>query len=154
MTSWHIIDTVVVIIYLIATLLIGIYASKHKTETTADYATAGKSITTFALIATLLATNMGGGAAMGRSGLAWDLGVAGLTPFIGGWAIGIPILLCLTKKIRATNCISIADLMNKRYGKKVRLISSILVSLNALLIVALGYLSLGTIFSYVGQDIG
>ena len=154
MLGWHLIDTIILIIYLIIALGIGIYSSKRKTETVEDYAIAGKSVSTFAIVATLIATNMGGGSAMGRSGLAWFEGAKSLTPFLGGWLVGIPLLILITDKIRATNCVSVADLMNKRYGKKARLVSSILVAINALLIVALGYLSFGTIFAYVGESIG
>lgn len=154
MTGWHAVDTVIIVIYLIVTLVIGIYASKFKTQTTKEYAIAGKTVTAFALLTTFLATNMGGGSALGRSGLAWDVGAKALTPFMGGWLVGIPLLIFLSNKIRRTDCISLPDIMNKRYGKEARVLSSILVSITALLYVALCYLSFGTVFAYVGKSIG
>lgn len=154
MSSWTMWDSFVVLAYLVSCLAIGYYANRRATLTSTDYVIAGRTLPFGIILATLVATNMGGGSALGRSGLAWSEGAGAVMPFMGGWLIGIPLLIFLAGKIRATGCVSIAEIFYKRYGKSAQIVASIIVAINALLFVALQYLAFGTVLSFAASSLG
>ena len=69
-----ILDISVVILYLVATLVIGVYASR-KVATQEDYSTGGREYTSFVILATLFASFIGGGFTIGLAEKTFSYGI-------------------------------------------------------------------------------
>ena len=70
----HIVDILIIIIFLIATLYIG-FSSGKKIKTFSDYAIGNRKFSDFAIFCTLAATIIGGTATMGEVGKFYDVGI-------------------------------------------------------------------------------
>ena len=84
--------------YLFILIGVGIYKSTHvKTQT--DFSVAGRSLTPWVLVGTMLATWIGTGSILGNAGKTYSTGLAALMLPIGG-ILGIIMLTQIAAKVR------------------------------------------------------
>ncbi len=146
------IDYVVIVLFLVSMLAIGFIAKGHVKDMD-DFILGGKRFNRFALTGTILATMMGSGMTMGAVGSVYTSGIAGSMVWIyGGFAVGLVVLGFMSKKIRDTQARSLAEIVNKSFGKYARLTSAIVVIVYAVSLVAINIAGFRTIIIYAFGD--
>ncbi len=147
------IDYIVIVLFLVAMLVIG-FIAKGQVNDMDDFILGGKRFNRFALTGTILATMMGSGMTMGAVGSVYTSGIAGSMIWIyGGFAVGLIVLGFMSKSIRDTGARSLAEIVNKAFGKRARLASAIVVVVYAVSLVAINIAGFRTIIIYgFGED--
>jgi len=131
--NWFI-DGGIVIIYLAASLTAGLLMRKFVSRVD-DYLVAGRKVDVYLGIASLAATEFGIVTCMANAQLGYKYGFAGITPgialalamFIVGWTG-----FCIDP-LRNQKVITIPELFDKKFGKKVRWASGLVIVLGGLL---------------------
>lgn len=146
------VDYIVIVLFLVAMLVIGFIAKGHVKDMD-DFILGGKRFNKFALTGTILATMMGSGMTMGAVGSVYTNGIAGSMFWIyAGFAIGLIVLGFMSKRIRDTGARSLAEIVNKSFGKYARLTSAIVVIVYAVSLVAINIAGFRTIIIYAFGD--
>ncbi len=121
-------------IYFIFIIAIGVY-SAFKIKKPSDYYVAGKKAGLIPVSGSLLATILGGSAILGTIELSKNIGWAALW-FLFCAALGLFALIPLSKYVRRFGNYTLPELLGTFYGKKAELISSVIIPLAWLGIVA------------------
>ncbi len=142
-----------VIAYLLASILIGLYAAR-KVKTTADYALAGRSLTMPVVIATTFATWFGAETVLGVSATFAKDGLKGVVedPFGSSMCL-VLVGLFFARKLYRMNLMTIGDYYRLRYGKTVELITSVIIVLSYMGWVAAQIKALGLVFSLLAPEL-
>ncbi|MCD7953138.1 MAG: sodium:solute symporter family protein [Synergistaceae bacterium] len=134
-----------VAIYLVFISLLGVYLAK-RVKNQEDYAVAGRSLPVYVLVGTLIATWMGAGTVMGgANSLGYQFGFGVAIAFSLASPIGQLILTFISKKIRRQNAQTVPEVIEKVYGAEARFISTIIILLAYLVVVAYQFLGVGTL---------
>ncbi|WP_039459285.1 sodium:solute symporter family transporter [Candidatus Jidaibacter acanthamoebae] len=141
------IDKTIVLIFLMATLVIGIIAGKDL-KNIREYAIANKSFGTPVLLITLLATMVGGGSTTGDVAQIFEDGIVYLLAMIGPIISALIMAYYIAPKFdgRFDGMISASDLIKYFYGVKAEKFSGIAgfiacTTLLAMQLIALGHLA-------------
>jgi len=121
MSNYTVLDTIVLCIYMLGMMGIGIYMSRKKQG--GELYNKNSSLGTFVLMATICATMVGGTDVIGTGGIAYertlDIFVMSLP-----YPLGIVIFAFFSGRIQKLGAKygirSIPQLMEKRFGKKMR----------------------------------
>ena len=106
-----------VAVYIVAMLVVGLYASK-KTHTVTQFMVAGRGLPTLLCSTTIVATWFGGGTMMGASGASYDDGILGIIADPIGAALSLFLIgLFFARLFRRLRIITVADYMEQRYGQ-------------------------------------
>ncbi|MCX6012673.1 MAG: sodium:solute symporter family protein, partial [Chloroflexi bacterium] len=139
----------IIIIYFIVMILIGVL-SRKMTKTSDGFFVAGRSGSTLLITGSLVATIIGGSATIGLAGLGYNRGLSGMWWLLVG-SIGLFILgFFLAKKIRQTGVYTLPGLLGKQYSGTVSLVTSILISVAWLGVIAGQIIATGKIMSVLG----
>lgn len=134
-----------VAIYLVSISLLGIYFAK-KVKNQEDYAIAGRSLPIYVLVGTLIATWMGAGTVMGgANSLGYQFGFGVAIAFSLASPIGQLVLTFISKKIRRQNAQTVPEVIEKVYGAEARFVSTLIILLAYLGVVAYQFLGVGTL---------
>lgn len=125
---------IILIIYGIILLLIGIY-SYLKIKTPFDYFLAGKKTGVWQVSGSLLATILGGSAILGTIGLAGSQSWAS-SWYILAASLGLLGLLPIVRKVYALGKFTLPELIGQYYGESARKVTSIIIPVAWLGIVA------------------
>jgi len=138
-----------IVAYIIFTLLIGVYASRF-VKTASDFAVAGKRLPLFLSATTLFATWFGAETILGATSEFVEKGVLGIIEEPFGAA------LCLflvggffAKRLYRMDMLTFGDFFLSRFGKKVELVSSVLMFLSFLGWTAAQFVAWGIMLSVV-----
>lgn len=120
-------DHVIIIAYLLALIVIGVWFAR-KIKSTEDYFLAGRGLLLPLSVATMAATWYGAGGTMSAAEYGFLYGFA--VWFV--WAIPahasrIPLALWIAPKMRLATGVTLPDLIERLYDKRVAIIASILV---------------------------
>lgn len=141
----------VVIFYLIALVGTGAYFAKkasQEKEGKADFFLAGRGLGKIVAVGTILATYTGGGTVTGGgNSLAFNYGIWSGLFFTICPVISMSVLIWLTPKIRESNCYTVSQLLETRYGSSARTISAVIIALAMVSIVSYQYRGLGLILN-------
>ena len=142
-----------VIAYLLASILIGLYAAR-KVKTTADYALAGRSLTMPVVIATTFATWFGAETVLGVSATFAKDGLKGVVedPFGSSMCL-VLVGLFFARKLYRMNLMTIGDYYRLRYGKTVEILTSVIIVLSYMGWVAAQIKALGLVFNLLAPDL-
>lgn len=135
-------------IYFIFIIAIGVY-SAFKIKNPSDYYVAGKKAGLIPVSGSLLATILGGSAILGTIELSQDIGWAALW-FLFCAAIGLFALIPLSKYVRRYGHYTLPELLGTFYGKKAEVISSVIIPLAWLGIVAAQIIAAAKILNGLG----
>ena len=113
----------VILIYLLALVAVGIRTSR-RVSTQEDFSVAGRSLNTFVLFATLLATWIGTGSIFGNAEKTYRVGIAALILPLGS-LLGIAVLTMLAGRVRGLKQITVQDLLEVRYHPLARILGVI-----------------------------
>ncbi len=134
-------------VYLFALIGIGVYKSKS-IKTQADFAVAGRSLTPWVLVGTMLATWIGTGSVLGNAGKTYDTGLAALILPIGG-VLGIILLTRISGKVRAYETFTVPEIIGKRYGVGARALAMVALIAAYMVIVSYQYNAGGAVLEAV-----
>ena len=122
--------------YLLLLVGLGVYYSR-KIESSDDFVLANKSLGSWVLAGTFLATFCGNGTiAGGGNSLAYNFGLWSGIFFAVPGLCAIVVLFLLADKIRNSGCYTVAELLEKTYGSTARTIAGIIIALAMTSIVA------------------
>ena len=122
------VDTTILATYFIAILAIGSRQKRKRAVTTKDYLIAGRKITLPAFIASLVSTWYGG--ILGVGEFTYSYGISNWLVFgVPYYLFAIIFALFLAARARETEVVTIPDQMEKHYGRKAGLVSSVFVFL-------------------------
>ena len=141
---------IVVFTYLFILLGVGVHKSK-KVNTQSDFAVAGRSLTPWVLVGTMLATWIGTGSILGNAGKAFETGMAAFILPLGG-ALGILLLTRVAGKVRAFEKITVPEILGERYGQSARLLSLIALVIAYMVIVSYQFNAGGAVLETVLTD--
>ncbi len=137
--------------YLLALVAIG-FIGVRKVSTQEDFSVAGRSLNTFVLFGTMLATWIGTGSIFGNAEKTYEVGIAAFIIPVGSLA-GIAILSLLAARARGLEQITIQDLLEKRYNAAARVFGVIALVLAYLTIVSYQYRAAGAVLNLVFPEL-
>jgi Na+/proline symporter len=112
---------ITVLTYLAILTGIGIYKSRQ-VKTQADFAVAGRSLSPWVLVCTMLAAWIGTGSIVGNAGMTYESGLAALILPIGS-VIGMILLTRVAPRARNYEVYSVPEIIGSRYGQVARLLA-------------------------------
>lgn len=116
-------EKIIVIVYLIAVLLIGLWAGRGM-KGMQDFALAGKSFGMLVIFATLSASFIGGGFSMGNAEKVFLIGVSNIVALWGFSIKEILVARYIAPRMgQYPQAISVGDIMDQHYGRGARLFS-------------------------------
>ncbi len=136
-----------VIVYLLVTIAIGLYAAKRVKNTT-DFAIAGRHLPLFMIITTTFATWFGSETVLGIPAKFIEGGLSGVVedPFGAGTCL-ILVGLFFAGKLYRMTLLTISDYYRERYGRSVEVACSLIIMLSYLGWVSAQVTALGLVFN-------
>jgi len=138
---------IVILLYLFTLIGIGLYKAK-KIKTQSDFAVAGRSLTPWVLVGTMLATWMGTGSILGNAGKTYETGLAALILPLGS-VLGIIILTQIAGKVRDYEKFTVPEILGDRFGSGARIISVITLVIAYMVIVSYQYNAGGAVLNTI-----
>lgn len=136
------IPVIIVGIYLAVILFIG-FTMRNKSSSLDDYFVGGRSFTLWYNVNTMAATAIGSGTTLGVAGMAYADGISAGWILVG-YSIGFCLIaILIAKRMYRLNSVTMPDVIESRFGKRTRWLSSILVMIQYVGIAAAQVLSLG-----------
>lgn len=140
------------IAYSAALTILGLWIAR-RVRGPADFFVAGRQLTWPYVAATLLASNIGAGATVGATGLAYQQGVSAWfwngSAGMGSLILALVVGPRIWRLAAAKGYLTVGDYLNDRYGVSVRVIAASLIWLGALFILASQLLLGAAVFSVV-----
>ncbi|PJB57851.1 MAG: sodium:solute symporter [Bacteroidetes bacterium CG_4_9_14_3_um_filter_41_19] len=125
----QIIDIIIFIIYFATMIGVGVHFFK-KNDNLDDYYVAGRSMTSWHIGLSVVATDVGGGFSIGLGGLGFMIGLAGswmlFTGLIGAWLSAVVLIPIVTKLSNKHRFFTLPQIFGHYYGAKVALLAGII----------------------------
>jgi SSS family transporter len=112
---------IAIFVYLFVLMGIGIYKSRQ-VKTQADFSVAGRTLSPWVLVCTMLACWIGTGSIVGNAGKAYETGLAAAILPIGS-VIGMILLTQIAGRARNYEVYSVPEIIGIRYGHVARLLA-------------------------------
>ena len=141
---------IVILLYLFTLIGIGVYKA-NKIKTQSDFSIAGRSLTPWVLVGTMLATWMGTGSILGNAGKTYETGLAALILPLGS-VLGIIILTQIAVKVRNYEKFTVPEILGDRFGQSARIISVFALVIAYMVIVSYQYNAGGAVLSTILTD--
>jgi Na+/proline symporter len=124
-----------VILGYLSVLLIVAFRQAGKVKTPADFAVAGRTLSPWVLVCTMLATWIGTGSILGNAGKAYSVGIAAMIIPLGG-TLGLIVLTRIAPKVRAYEKFSVPEIIGDCYGRLARVLAVVALVIAYLVIVS------------------
>ena len=146
MKEFTTVDIVIVIVYMLALIVVGIWTAK-KTKTTEDFMVAGRNVGIWRFTAAMAACVIGGALTTGGASLGYEFGVSAL--WLGGiFAVSIFLLsLLLRTKLTNMRILSACEGFGVFYGPQARLLSSLVMIVYLFMVAVVQVVAAGTIMN-------
>jgi len=125
---------IAIFVYLFVLTGIGIYKSRQ-VKTQADFSVAGRTLSPWILVCTMLACWIGTGSIVGNAGKTYETGLAALILPIGS-VIGMILLTQIAGRARNYEVYSVPEIIGTRYGQAARLLAVIALVIAYMVIVS------------------
>lgn len=151
----HFLDYIIFSLYFLGVLGVGIYFF-FKNENHEDYFVGGRSISSFHIGLSIVATDVGGGFSIGLGGLGFVMGLSGswllFTGLVGAWLAAIFTVPKLKKLDMEAGYLTYPDFLKVKYGGKVAMFAAVISGIGYLgftggQILAGAKLAAGSVFS-------
>jgi SSS family solute:Na+ symporter/sodium/proline symporter len=134
-------------------LLLGVALWKSRSAGTQEqFMVAGRSVSTWYLVGTLVCTWIGSGSLFGGAGLAFREGFGDLWMSAGAW-VGIVLVYFLAHRVRRIAQYTVADILERRYTAAARVLGSLTVTVAYLAIVGYQFRGAGRLLELVTRDL-
>lgn len=140
---------IIIAIYFVIMILIGVL-NRRRAQNADGFFVAGRSGSTFLITGSLIATIIGGSATVGVAGLGFSRGLTGVWWLLVG-SIGLIVLgILFAGKLRHMALYTLPQLVEKQYGSTVAVVSSVLIVIAWLGVIAGQIVATGKIMSVMG----
>ncbi len=139
-----------IFIYLFVLTGIGVYKSRQ-VKTQADFSVAGRTLSPWILVCTMLACWIGTGSIVGNAGKAYETGLAALILPVGS-VIGMIILTRIAGRARSYEVYSVPEIIGTRYGQAARLLAVIALVIAYMVIVSYQFNAGGMVLEVILTD--
>lgn len=112
---------IAIFVYLFILAGIGIYKSRQ-VKTQADFAVAGRTLSPWIMVCTMLAVWIGTGSIVGNAGKTYQVGMAALFLPLGTF-VGMILLSFIATRARNIEALSVPEIIGRRFGDTARLLS-------------------------------
>ena len=136
--------------YLILLVGIGIYKSRQ-VKTEADFAVAGRTLSPWIMVCTMLAVWIGTGSIVGNAEQTYETGMAALVIPLGT-LFGMILLSFIATHARNIEASSVPEIIGRRYGKTARLLSVIALITAYMVIVSYQFNAGGAVLEVIAGD--
>jgi SSS family solute:Na+ symporter len=143
---------IAIVAYLLVLTGVGVYKSRQ-VKTQADFAVAGRSLSPWILVCTMLAAWIGTGSIVGNAGKTYEAGLAALILPIGS-VIGMMLLTRVAPRARNYEVFSVPEIIGSRYGQTARLLAVIALVIAYMVIVSYQFNALGAVLHAILVDAG
>lgn len=139
----HIVDILIIVAFLIATLYIG-FSSGKKIKTFSDYAIGNRKFSDFAIYCTVAASIIGGNVTIGSVGKVYEIGITQILA-----QIGLPIsyilvgVVLIHRFVNYYGCCSLGDIFYKAYGIPGKVLAGLVGSFYDTIGIGLQFISMG-----------
>jgi SSS family solute:Na+ symporter len=140
-----------IVLYVGVLLGVGVWKSRT-TKTQDDFMVAGRSVSTWYLVGTLICTWIGSGSLFGGAGLAFREGIGDLWMSAGAW-VGIVIVYFLAHRVRRIAQYTVADILEKRYTPLARILGTLTVIVAYMAIAGYQFRGAGRLINLATQDL-
>ncbi len=137
--------------YVAVLMGVGLWKSRT-TKTQDDFMVAGRRVSTWYLVGTLVCTWVGSGSLFGGAGLAFREGIGDLWMSAGAW-VGIVIVYFLAHRVRRIAQYTVADILEKRYTPLARVLGTLTVIVAYMAIAGYQFRGAGRLLNLVTQDL-
>jgi SSS family solute:Na+ symporter len=141
---------IAIVAYLLVLTGIGIYKSRQ-VKTQADFSVAGRSLSPWILVCTMLAAWIGTGSIVGNAGMTYQTGLAALILPIGS-VIGMMLLTRVAPRARNYEVYSVPEIIGSRYGQVARVLAVLALVLAYMVIVSYQFNALGAVLNAILTD--
>lgn len=120
-------DFILLILYALVCVAIGFWSSRSKKDE--DYLIAGRKMTTFGFVSSVIASYIGGAAVVAYSAYVYEFGISAIAVFVGtsaGFLIFIPYAIKLRKISSEQQFLTLSDWFFYKYDKQTGLLSAII----------------------------
>jgi Na+/proline symporter len=125
---------IAIFIYLFALTGIGIYKSRQ-VKTQADFAVAGRTLSPWIMVCTMLAVWIGTGSIVGNAGKTYEVGMAAFFLPMGTF-VGMILLSFIATRARNIEALSVPEIIGRRYGGTARLLAVVALVIAYMVIVS------------------
>ena len=140
-----------IVVYVAVMLGVGIWKSRT-TKTQDDFMVAGRTVSTWFLVGTLVCTWIGSGSLFGGAGLAFREGIGDLWMSAGAW-VGIVLVYFLAHRVRRIAQYTVADILEKRYTPLARVLGTLTVIVAYMAIAGYQFRGAGRLLHLVTEDV-
>ncbi len=142
-------ELIIIAIYFLGMVAVGVL-SWRKARGADDFFVAGRKGSALFITGSLLATIIGGSATVGMAGLGFSQGLTGAWWLLVG-SIGLAVLgLFFADRVRRFGLYTLPELVGKQYDRRIALVSSLLIVVSWVGIVAGQIIAAGKILSVLG----
>ncbi len=120
--------------YLFLLTGIGIYKSRQ-VKTQADFAVAGRTLSPWIMVCTMLAVWIGTGSIVGNAGKTYEVGMAAFILPLGTF-VGMILLSFIATRARNTEALSVPEIIGRRFGNTARLLAVVALVIAYMVIVS------------------
>jgi len=138
---------IAILIYLLVLTGIGVYKSRQ-VQTAADFSVAGRSLSPWILVCTMLAAWIGTGSIVGNAGMTYETGLAAVILPIGS-VIGMMLLTRVAPRARNYEVYSVPEIIGSRYGQAARVLAVLALVLAYMVIVSYQFNALGAVLNAI-----
>ena len=141
---------IAILAYLLFLTGVGIYKSRQ-VETQADFSVAGRSLSPWILVCTMLAAWIGTGSIVGNAGMTYQTGLAALILPVGS-VIGMMLLTQVAPRARSYEVFSVPEIIGSRYGQTARALAVLALVIAYMVIVSYQFNALGAVLNAILTD--
>src|SRR5210317_465998 len=124
---------VAIFIYLLVLAAIGIYKSRQ-VKTQEDFTVAGRTLSPWIMVCTMLAVWIGTGSIVGNAGKAYEIGASALWLPCGTF-LGMILLSFVATRARNIEALTVPEIIGKRFGNTARTLAVVALILAYMVIV-------------------
>jgi len=125
---------IAIFVYLFLLTGIGIYKSRQ-VKTQADFAVAGRMLSPWIMVCTMLAVWIGTGSIVGNAQKTYEVGMAAFFLPMGTF-VGMILLAFIAKRARNIEALSVPEIIGRRYGNTARLLAVVALVIAYMVIVS------------------
>ncbi len=125
---------IAIFVYLFILAGIGIYKSRQ-VKTQADFAVAGRTLSPWIMVCTMLAVWIGTGSIVGNAGKTYEVGMAAFFLPLGTF-VGMILLSFIATRARNIEALSVPEIIGRRFGNTARLLSVVALVIAYMVIVS------------------
>ncbi len=141
---------IAILAYLLVLTGIGICKSRQ-VKTQADFSVAGRSLSPWILVCTMLAAWIGTGSIVGNAGMTYETGLAAVILPVGS-VIGMMLLTRVAPRARSYEVYSVPEIIGSRYGQPTRVLAVFALVIAYMVIVSYQFNALGAVLNAILGD--